>query len=147
MFRGLHPVFQSARKVPLCSTPRWPMVISRGNLWTMETWEPCRCVKICVVNHTRATLRLWREDAVSLSTVTARRSVCGCQPKTTSTCCNFPTSQVPTVFRTAVSCLKTLAVHCRVHGFLQSSCLTTWPFPCGVILKSKLSECLIAKMH
>lgn len=111
MFRGLHPALLSVRKVPSCLTPLWPMVTSPGNLWTMATWAPCLCVKICAVNHTRATWHLWRENAVSLSTATIRLSVCGCRLKTTSTCCNFPSSLVPTVFRTAVSLLKTHAPH------------------------------------
>lgn len=102
MFLGPHQAL-SARKVLLCSTLLWPMVTSPGNLWTMETWVPCPCVKICAVNHTNATWHLWRENVVSLFTATARRSVCGCRPKTTNTCYSFLISLVPTVFQSAVS--------------------------------------------
>lgn len=111
MFLGRRPAYLSVRKVPSCSTLLWPVVTSPGDLWTMETWAPCPCVKICAVNHTNATWRLWRENAVSLFTATVRRSVCGCRPKTTSTCCNFLTSLVLTVFQSAVSHHKSHAPH------------------------------------
>ena len=103
MFLGPCMTQLGARKVQSSSTLRWPMAISLGNLWTTETWAPCLCVKICAVNHPSATWRLWRENVVSLFTVTARHSVCGCQPNTTNTCCNFLTSLMLTVFQSAVS--------------------------------------------
>lgn len=88
MFFGFCLVLFSVRKVLLCLILFWLMVISLGNLWIMEIWVLCLCVKICVVSYMSVMWYLWWENVVFLFIVIVRCSVCGCWLKIINICCN-----------------------------------------------------------